>query len=138
MLCQHHILYENVFILPLSPPVYSFCTVMFPCQLVSSRWFSFVVAYTCYHHDLLAKHNEFNSGYSALSEISIISIFVHPCICLSVLAKVVCNPRYLTVVPVITLDIFQAGVTSIRSRKGFMKTSQIITVTGQIHGHPYY
>ena len=38
----------------------------------------------------------------------------------------------------IMLDIFQTGVTSIWWRKWFMETSPIITVTGQIRGHPYY
>ena len=35
-------------------------------------------------------------------------------------------------------DIFQIGLASVRWQKWFTETSQIITVTGQIHGHRYY
>ena len=40
--------------------------------------------------------------------------------------------------PVIALDIFQTDVTAIRWRKWFTEIGQIITLTGQIHGRPYY
>ena len=39
---------------------------------------------------------------------------------------------------VTALDIFQTSLTSLRWRRWCMETCHIITVTGQIHGHPYY
>ena len=39
---------------------------------------------------------------------------------------------------VIALDIFLTCVTSVRWWKWFTEPGQIITVTGQIHGHPYH
>ena len=47
----------------------------------------------------------------------------------------------ITLFTVITLEIFQTGVTSITSirwQMWFTETGQIITVTGQIHGRLYY
>ena len=38
----------------------------------------------------------------------------------------------------IALDIFQTGATSVSWQQWFMETGQIITVTGQMHCHPYY
>ena len=40
--------------------------------------------------------------------------------------------------PMTTLDIFEAGVTSIRWWKWFTETGEKIAETGQIHSHPYY